>query len=997
MGISSRTKGWRWDRTNDRLDFYYNGSRIGHIDAGGIDLVSAKTFAVNGTDVAAGTLDASYDLGKTITVDSTPVVLAGSSSANHVLSITKAGSTGNCIDFTNSGTGKDIDGSGSTWTIDKLGVAKFDSLNTCGVIIFTADVLGTGNVMIGCDNTADLTMNAKTGSKVHLAVNDTDVVDVAATAITLAQATTITTGGLTCGGNVGITGTLTSSDALTVSAGTTSAISSTNINLSGIIGLSGATTVTGNLTVTGSCTWGSALTVGNAVTVDELKLDTDGTAPTAAHTRGELVYNSTNSILYISVPTGDTIDLQVNATTEMQIGASDTIINDGSGDRNFRVESNGMAHALYVDGGKDCVVIGNDTNISDVDYRLMVGNVAKTLATGESAAILYVAPTASTTEFSGGTHTYIATAYFAEPNITGAGATCTVASTVYINDAPTEASANYALYIASGAVNIVSGALTVAAGAVTIEGGAFLFNEAGANLDFRAESDNLAYALYIDGAKDCVVIGDNTDISDVDYRLMVGNVAKTLATNESAAILYVAPTASTTEAASVSTHGYIATAYFSEPNITEGTGDTTVAATVYIANAPTEAETDNDALFIASGDATMASGNLTLKSGGVTLTSGSLTFTAASDILIAADTAAALEISDATTKYYAINTQVTTATGITTHTFDISDYTLASANTAVVTGMSLAAHTLTYSGSTQVTTQVDTVVIGARTIAGSAVTVDEGNSLLLVAPAESGSITLTAASALRIVNAGGTPANQYGIFIEDLTVGATANVGIHIAGASQAAIYVAADPIQLADNVKIGFGTGTGIGAYDASIYYSNADLVIIPNDIGTGLVNIAGGIESSSAAEIIISVDNEAITVGSEGALRVPFRDTTDAAFTDAEGGNVDGCLGIQEDTDNGNLGTIEARVNGSWVSVAMAGIEIQGKTLGSRKNPSNKWHDNQIIGEGLVDETICFICGKKMKVEEPIVLYPNFARTDKNDGSSSLHCVFAHLKCAQ
>ena len=74
-------------------------------------------------------------------------------------------------------------------------------------------------------------------------------------------------------------------------------------------------------------------------------------------------------------------------------------------------------------------------------------------------------------------------------------------------------------------------------------------------------------------------------------------------------------------------------------------------------------------------------------------------------------------------------------------------------------------------------------------------------------------LILTAATALRIVNAGGTPVNQYGIYIEDLTVGATADYGIFIAGADTAAIWV-----NSADPIHVGLaGTATGKMEWDGA------------------------------------------------------------------------------------------------------------------------------------------------------------------------------------
>ncbi len=958
-----------------------------------------------------------------------------------------------------------------------LGAVTITSITLSGDIDMSGQASGTYDFTLKNDAADALSIKDSAGDLVVFKTS------IGAQTVTITPATTIT-GALTASAGIGVTTggievtaggvTITAGGIEVVAGGATVTAGGLTVAADGIT-VTGDSTITGGLTVTGSLTWGGATTIGESLTVDELILDTDGVA-LAGTVCGLWRDNAGDASL--QAVTGKEIKFLIASTVEMQIGGTETIINEGSGDRNFRVESANLAYALYVDGGKDCVVVGDNTDISDVDYRLMVGNVAKTLADNESAAILYVAPTAATTESGTGatTHGYIATAYFKEPNITHGGTSAiTVAATVYIADAPTEGTANHALYIASGSA-YMAGALTVA-GAVELDGGAFVFNNTSADLDFRVESNGLQYALYVDGGKDCVVIGDNTDISDIDYRCMIGNVAKTLEQDQSAAILYVAPTASTTENAA-GTHTYIATAYFAEPNITGAGAATTVAATVYIADAPTEASA-NYALYIASG-AMYSAGAITINSGNLVLTSGNLDVSAAaSDIVFKAATAAALELSDGTTKFYAIDSRVTTA-GVISHAFDISDYTIASGATNVATGLSLAAHTLTYTSNTQVTTQVDTVVLGARTIAGDgapgAVTVDEANTLLAVAPTEGANAVLTAASAIRVVNGGGTPVNQYGLYIEDLTVGATLDVGIYIAGADSAAIYVAADPIQVADSVVIGFGTGTGVGAYDASILYNGTNLVINPKNIGAGVIALGSGeggatagsgttlravdvatggagnvngadltiaaglgtgtgtrglviiqtpqvagagdnpqtletlatfgedgvtfkagtvIQSAAAGEIAFSVTNDALTIGTEGSIVIPYISQTDPGFSDAIGGNVDGCIGINYDSDTGPTATLEARVNGGWLSVAVSGIEIQGKTVGGGKKHAEKWHANQLLGADRVDETICAICGKKMKPGEKLSLYANYERTTP-DGTKNLHAIFCHADCS-
>jgi hypothetical protein len=164
-------------------------------------------------------------------------------------------------------------------------------------------------------------------------------------------------------------------------------------------------------------------------------------------------HDATNG--FINVASG-IMGLQVDAVSEVLVAATGVTINEGSNDRDFRVESDNLAYALYVDGGKDCVVIGDNTDVSDVDVRLRVGNIAKTLAANESASLVWIAPTGATTTSAGaGVHAIIASLYVAEPNLTAGVGTITQAATVYIANAPTEGVANHALYVASGAATFL--------------------------------------------------------------------------------------------------------------------------------------------------------------------------------------------------------------------------------------------------------------------------------------------------------------------------------------------------------------------------------------------------------------------------------------------------------------------------------------------------------------------------------------------------------------
>jgi len=200
----------------------------------------------------ANTLDQAYDqggvgVGRAITVNDGAITMTkndtgtenvleisaspSSAAAGDGLKITCGGnSTGSGISFANTGSGNDITGTAG-WNVTKAGVATFDSASI-GAITLVSDTAPAGTVAyITNDNTGDVNINALTGKQVEIRVAGTNVIAAAGAAITLAQAVTISTGGLTV-----------SDTGLTVTAG--------GATIGGVTAITGATTITGSLTVT---------------------------------------------------------------------------------------------------------------------------------------------------------------------------------------------------------------------------------------------------------------------------------------------------------------------------------------------------------------------------------------------------------------------------------------------------------------------------------------------------------------------------------------------------------------------------------------------------------------------------------------------------------------------------------------------------------------------------------------------------------------------------
>ena len=171
---------------------------------------------------------------------------------------------------------------------------------------------------------------------------------------------------------------------------------------------------TGALTVSGGVGVAADLSVG-----DDLRLISDSAVlsfgadsdTTLTHTDGSgLTLNSTNKLMFGDTGTfihqsadgvldlvSDT-ELELNATTIDVNGKIDLaggsiegglIVNEDSADVDFRVESNGNTHALFVDAGNDHVNIGTDTDLGgilNVNGEIRCSNADAGLILTENAA-----------------------------------------------------------------------------------------------------------------------------------------------------------------------------------------------------------------------------------------------------------------------------------------------------------------------------------------------------------------------------------------------------------------------------------------------------------------------------------------------------------------------------------------------------------------------------------------------------------------------------------
>ena len=93
---------------------------------------------------------------------------------------------------------------------------------------------------------------------------------------------------------------------------------------------------------------------------------TSGTFTSTVDINGSELILDADADTSITADTDDQIDIKIGGTDEVTLSSSGIVINEGSNDRDFRIESNDSANMFVVDGGNNLVTLQND---SDTDYN----------------------------------------------------------------------------------------------------------------------------------------------------------------------------------------------------------------------------------------------------------------------------------------------------------------------------------------------------------------------------------------------------------------------------------------------------------------------------------------------------------------------------------------------------------------------------------------------------------------------------------------------------
>lgn len=301
------------------------------------------------TDITTGgsgvsTWDGLYDLDKSMTIDSTTVTFALTHATNNGLTLTgDAGSAGDVLQFNNAGSGADIDGTSSTWSVSKAGSA-----------VFTALVLGDDEtITFGATSDASISwVNASSFLDFEGATNfDGDMILEAAHTLTISGA-----GGAT-------KFTMTAGDAV-LSDGSLAITDADNATSFALVNATVTTADTATITAAGSTT-GHVL----RVTAD-------------AETEGSILYVDNGGA---SLTTGYYINCNDDGVADFSVGA------DGATKIVTAVATTDALHITGVQTSQDMVTFDNTAGVIADDKAVLLLDAGGAVASGGN--ILRIAPT----------------------------------------------------------------------------------------------------------------------------------------------------------------------------------------------------------------------------------------------------------------------------------------------------------------------------------------------------------------------------------------------------------------------------------------------------------------------------------------------------------------------------------------------------------------------------------------------------------------------------
>jgi hypothetical protein len=363
------------------------------------------------------------------------------------------------------------------------------------------DDAGTGNLFIRASN---LQLRRADGSQIYLAANTG--AEVALYHAGNSKLATTSTG-------IDVTGTVTATGTSVFASldisGDIDVDGTTNLD---VVDIDGAVDMASTLTVSGLTNLASPVQVRNATQNFNGGLSTEvnsgiinfglnegsanrfGGSYTQANQGGFMHFDTRSGepLFQLYGRTAGTADASGSILFQID-STGNTVFNETGVDADFRVESSGSSHALFVEGDGTGVGI----NTSDPQEALHVTGSVRLdgnnngITSGEAVNQLIFKDTDTTT---GGGQT-MGQIDFVTADADAPGVSSRISG---VADSSTTGQGRLTLF--TGAAGTLSNNITMAAGSVAI-------NEAGADMDFRVESDTNANMLFVDASVDRVGVG----------------------------------------------------------------------------------------------------------------------------------------------------------------------------------------------------------------------------------------------------------------------------------------------------------------------------------------------------------------------------------------------------------------------------------------------------------------------------------------------------------
>ena len=216
-------------------------------------------------------------------------------------------------------------------------------------------------------------------------------------------------------------------------------------------------------------------------------------------------------------PLGNEVSIGIAGTATPFKTFGGAVFNEDGVDADFRVESNGNTHALFVDGGNDQVVIGSSTPITG-----SASNIPLVVGYSTGPAVRFYSNQSASRIATGGITlaTYGSNKYSGYQLASNGGGMWTTSSSAASNYL-TGGAGSGTVYLGNFSQDPFENTSVAFVEYANFNNTGVVFNETSLDRDFRVESNANGYALFVDGGTDTVSVG--TAATDAKFRVDASN------------------------------------------------------------------------------------------------------------------------------------------------------------------------------------------------------------------------------------------------------------------------------------------------------------------------------------------------------------------------------------------------------------------------------------------------------------------------------------------